>query len=281
MIFFAEHVSGTPTGTPLVRITATPSPIIIPITPAGGEFPMYCDPNWCLFPWMTGLDQESKKMKFMVDASATPGSVFILKVDVSDNGVGWVNEPDIRVRVKCLPGWQWNTATNRCEPLTCPACQQLDPASSTCKPIQCPAGQPCDVATNTCKPVICNAPCTHLDPNTNTCVSACTLGQVCENGQCVIPCSPDAQRNPLTNACETWLDRNSVWVISSIVVALVAIGILAVFLLTRRKPRPSAAYKPMYPMGPAPTTLKPGTPGAMKPATHLPRVVARREEEKK
>jgi len=283
VIAFAEHVSSTPRGTPLIRITATPSPIIIPIPPSSGEVPMYCDPNWCLFPWMVGMDQESKKMKFMVDPTAAPGSVFILKVDVSDNGVGWQNEPDIRVRVKCPPGQQWDTATNTCKIVPCPACQQLDPATNTCKPIQCPAGQPCDVATNTCKvpPVTCNAPCTRLDPNTNTCISACTLGQVCENGQCLIPCSPDAQRNPLTNACETWLDRNSVWVISSIVVALVAIGILAVFLLTRKKPAPSAGYKPYYPTTPAAPMLKPGAPQAVKPAAHRPMVIARREEEKK
>jgi hypothetical protein len=73
----------------------------------------------------------------------------------------------------------------------------------------------------------------------------------------------------------------STWILIGVVVALVAIGIIAVFLLTRRKPTPSAGYKPYYPTAPAAPTLKPGAPQAVKPAAHRPMVVARREEEKK
>jgi len=284
VIAFAEHVSGTPRGTPLIRITATPSPIIVPIAPSSGEMPTYCDPNWCLFVWMTGMDQESKKMKFMVDSTAAPGSVFILKVDVSDSGVGWQNEPDIRVRVKCPAGQQWDPNVNACTPVPCPAGQHYDAASNTC-------------VANT---VTCTLPCTHLDPGTNTCVSACTPGQQCDaaSNQCIILCSSGMQRDPLTNtcvsvcpadaqwnpdtrSCQTWLDRYMAWVISGVVVAMVAIGILAVFLLTRKKPAPTAGYKPYYPTAPAAPTLKPGAPQAVKPAAHRPMVIARREEEKK
>jgi hypothetical protein len=281
VIAFAEHVSSTPRGTPLIRITATPSPIIVPIPPSSGEVPMYCDPNWCLFPWMVGMDQESRKMKFMVDPTAAPGSVFILKVDVSDNGVGWQNEPDIRVRVKCPAGQQWDATANACTLIT----------------HTCPAGQHWDSATNACipNPIVCTAPCTHLDPNTNTCVSTCTPGQQCENNQCMIPCPLGTQRDLQTNSCvcpagQQWnSDKKSCeptgiameWIISGVVVALVAIGILAVFLLTRKKPAPSAGYKPYYPTAPAAPTLKPGAPQAVKPAAHRPMVVARREEEKK
>ena len=285
-IAFAEHVSGTAAGTPLIRVTATPSPIITPIPPTIPEIPLYCDPNNCLFQLMTGVDQQSRKMKFMVDATATPGSVFILKVDVSDNGVGWQNEPDIRVRVKCPAGQQWDATANACTLITHP----------------CPIGQHWDSATNACipNPIVCTAPCTHLDPNTNTCVSTCTPGQQCDaaSNQCVITCSPGMQRDPLTNtcvsacradaqwnpdtmSCQTWLDRYMAWVISGVVVALVVIGILAVFLLTRKKPAPSPGYKPYYPTAPAAPTLKPGAPQAVKPAAHRPMVIARREEEKK
>jgi len=287
VIVFAEHVSGTRAGTPLFRVTATPSPIIIPIQPTSGEMPMFCDPNWCWLPGpLTGIDQESAKMRFMVDPTAAPGSVLILKVDVSDAGVGWQNEPDIRVRVKCPAGQHWDATANACvlDTHTCPAGQHWDPATNTC------------VVT----PVQCTAPCTHLDPNTNTCVSTCTPGQQCDaaSNQCIITCSPGMQRDPLTNtcvsvcpadaqwnpdtkSCQTWLDRYMAWLISGVVVALVAIGILAVFLLTRKKPAPSPGYKPYYPTAPAAPMLKPGAPQAVKPAAHRPMVIARREEEKK
>jgi len=280
VIAFAEHVSSTPRGTPLIRITATPSPIIIPIPPSSGEVPMYCDPNWCLFPWMVGMDQESKKMKFMVDPTAAPGSVFILKVDVSDNGVGWQNEPDIRVRVKCPAGQHWDATANACvlDTHTCPAGQHWDPATNTC------------VVT----PPQCTAPCTRLDPNTNTCVSTCSPGQQCENNQCMAPCPLGTQRNPQTNSCDCpsgqrWNpDKNScenlfdwTWVYLGVVAVIIVIGIAAVFLLTRKKPAPSAGYKPYYPTAPAAPMLKPGAPQAVKPAAHRPMVIARREEEKK
>jgi len=280
VIAFAEHVSSTPRGTPLIRITATPSPIIIPIPPSSGEMPMYCDPNWCLFPWMVGMDQESKKMKFMVDPTAAPGSVFILKVDVSDNGVGWQNEPDIRVRVKCPAGQHWDATANACvlDTHTCPAGQHWDPATNTC------------VVT----PPQCTAPCTRLDPNTNTCVSTCSPGQQCENNQCMAPCPLGTQRNPQTNSCDCpsgqrWNpDKNScenlfdwTWVYLGVVAVIIVIGIAAVFLLTRKKPAPSAGYKPYYPTAPAAPMLKPGAPQAVKPAAHRPMVIARREEEKK
>jgi hypothetical protein len=227
---------------------------------------------------MTGMDQESKKMKFMVDPTATPGSVFILKVDVSDNGAGWQNEPDIRVRVKCPAGQQWDPNANACGVPPCPTGQHYDPASNTCVP----------------NVVTCTLPCTHLDPGTNTCVSTCTTGQQCENNQCMIPCPPGTQRNAQTNSCDCpsgqrWnSDKNScenifdwTWVYLGVVVALVAVGILAVFLLTRKKPTPTAGYKPYYPTAPAAPTLKPGAPQAVKPAAHRPMVIARREEEKK
>jgi hypothetical protein len=179
--------------------------------------------------------------------------------------------------------------------------QYYDFTISQVCPAVCPAGQQCDPATGTCVPKLpCTAPCTHLDPNTNTCVSTCTPGQQCDaaSNQCIITCSPGMQRDPLTNtcvsvcpadaqwnpdtkSCQTWLDRYMAWLISGVVVALVAIGILAVFLLTRKKPAPSPGYKPYYPTAPAAPALKPGGPQAVKPAAHRPMVIARREEEKK
>ena len=281
VIVFAEHVSGTRAGTPLFRVTATPSPIIIPIQPTSGEMPMFCDPNWCWLPGpLTGIDQESAKMRFMVDPTAAPGSVLILKVDVSDAGVGWQNEPDIRVRVKCPAGQHWDATANACvlDTHTCPAGQHWDPATNTC------------VVT----PPQCTAPCTRLDPNTNTCVSTCSPGQQCENNQCMAPCPLGTQRNPQTNSCDCpsgqrWNpDKNScenlfdwTWVYLGVVAVIIVIGIAAVFLLTRKKPAPSAGYKPYYPTAPAAPMLKPGAPQAVKPAAHRPMVIARREEEKK
>jgi len=281
VIVFAEHVSGTRAGTPLFRVTATPSPIIIPIQPTSGEMPMFCDPNWCWLPGpLTGIDQESAKMRFMVDPTAAPGSVLILKVDVSDLGVGWTNEPDIRVRVKCPAGQHWDATANACvlDTHTCPAGQHWDPATNTC------------VVT----PPQCTAPCTRLDPNTNTCVSTCSPGQQCENNQCMAPCPLGTQRNPQTNSCDCpsgqrWNpDKNScenlfdwTWVYLGVVAVIIVIGIAAVFLLTRKKPAPSAGYKPYYPTAPAAPMLKPGAPQAVKPAAHRPMVIARREEEKK
>jgi hypothetical protein len=186
-------------------------------------------------------------------------------------------------------------------PAVCPANQQCDPATGTCVPKQCPvctAGQQCDSATGTCVPKTCTAPCTHLDPNTNTCVSTCSPGQQCDlaSNQCY--CSTGQEWNPDTRTCTVisqpcsfgmeWDPTSKTCAISptlimGVVAVLVAIGILAVFFLTRRKPSPPApAYKP-YPAAPAPVTLKPGAPQAMKPGPppHVPRVVARREEEKK
>ena len=89
-------------------------------------------------------------------------------------------------------------------------------------------------------------------------------------------CPFGTECDPATYSCIT-----SAWVWTLPVVVLVVIGIVAVFLLTRRKPPPAAAaYKP-FPAAPQPVTLKPGAPQAVKPVAHVPRVVARREEEKK
>jgi hypothetical protein len=79
----------------------------------------------------------------------------------------------------------------------------------------------------------------------------------------------------------TWL-----WLATALIVVLVVFGIVAVLLLTRRKPSaPPVGYKPVS-APPQPLTLKPGAPQpppsqAIKPGAHVPRVVARREEEKK
>jgi hypothetical protein len=73
-----------------------------------------------------------------------------------------------------------------------------------------------------------------------------------------------------------------IWILIGVIVVLVAVGIVAVFMLTRRKPsRAAAPFKPYYPTAPPPAGLKPAAPEAIKPAAHAPRVVARREEEKK
>jgi hypothetical protein len=194
--------------------------------------------------------------------------------------------------------WFWSQSIQyyNFKQTACPSGTVWDPSTNACTPQPCPAGQHWDPASNTCvaNPPVCTLPCTRLDPGTNTCVSTCTTGQQCENNQCLIPCPPGTQRNPQTNSCDCpsgqrWNpDKNScesvfewTWVYLGVVVAIIAIGIVAVFLLTRKKPAPSPGYKPYYPTAPAAPTLKPGAPQAVKPAAHRPIVIARREEEKK
>jgi len=105
--------------------------------------------------------------------------------------------------------------------------------------------------------------------------------------------SPDilisvASVNTTTTATTTpppWTDQALIATLGSVII-LVVVGIAAVLLLTRRKPSPPAVgYKPMMPPA-QPFTLKPGAPQpppsqVIKPAAHIPRVVARREEEKR
>lgn len=70
------------------------------------------------------------------------------------------------------------------------------------------------------------------------------------------------------------------YMIGSIVIAaLIMVGILAVFLMTRRRPA-TTGYR-TYPVMPQPSSLKPGVQPAIKPQTaHIPRVIGRREEKK-
>jgi hypothetical protein len=253
VIATGEHVPGSPGNTPALRVNSEPTPLVVPMSTAAD-----CDPNSCWFGWMVDNNQRSMRMQFSVSANAPPGQILVLKVDTADMGGPrpgiWQNVVDIQVKVKTLP------------------------------PPPPPPPPP---------PVKCDAPCTHFDPNTNSCVSTCTPGQQCENNQCLTPCPAGMQRDPQTNSCvcPAGLQWNpdtkscerpfpTEWIILGVVVALVAIGIVAVFMLTRRKPPPAAAYKP-YPAAPQPLTLKPGAPQAVKPVAHVPRVVARREEEKK
>jgi hypothetical protein len=190
----------------------------------------------------------------------------------------------------CGGGTVWDPTTNSC---ICPVGTQLDPISRTCNAIPtCTGGMILDPTTNTCicpygmqlDPIsrTCNAipTCTGgmiLDPTTNTCI--CPYGmQLDPNTRTCKPvpqvCSFGMEWDPTTNTCVL-----SSWVVVGVVVALVVVGIVAVFLLTRRRPSPPAAYKP-YPEAPQPVTLKPAAPQAIKPGAHVPRIVGRREEKK-
>jgi hypothetical protein len=95
-----------------------------------------------------------------------------------------------------------------------------------------------------------------------------------------------ASTTTTTTTTTTWWTDQALIATLGLVIILVVVGIAAVLLLTRRKPSPPAVgYKPMMPPA-QPFMLKPGAPQpspsqAIKPGAHVPRVVARREEEKK
>ncbi len=320
IIAFAEHVPGSPAATLIVRVTSTPSPIVIPILPTSGEFPQYCDPNWCTFVWMTGGDQESVKMKFMIDSNAPPGQILILKVDATVTSSGlFQNVEDIRINVVpplCPAGMQRDPVTGQCivPPQPCPTGTHHDPVTNTCipdippdftinvqdlQPQQVEAGQSATttIVINTQNwrgdtiTLTVSAPglVASVNPSSLTTSGTCSLSVQVPNDakDGIVPIKVVASGAGKTHEWSGALNIKGVidwtWVIMGIVIALVAVGIVAVFLLTRKKPSPTAgAYKP-YQTGlavPQAVALKPGVPQAVKPVTHVPRVVARREEKK-
>jgi len=229
-------------------------------------------------------------MQFSVSSNAPPGQILVLKVDTRDMAgpATWQNVVDLQVTVKSIapppppppPPADFTITVQNPPPVT--------PGESTAATLTISV-------TNWKGDTIVLSPLAtgviaNLNPSSLAGTGSSTLSiQVPEDadpGAYSIRVLASGAGLGKEATCQLIVKARPIqwWqdplvIAAVLVVALVVVGIAVVFLLTRRKPSPPAAYKP-YPMAPQPVALKPAAPQAIKPGAHLPRVVGRREEKK-
>ena len=352
----AQHIPGSGSGNPYLRVTSEPSNLVFPLSPTSTETPQYCNPNSCDFGWMRDVDQVSRIMRFQVGQASGQQSL-LLKVDASNRGgAPWVYVTDITLTVggggkslsvvaspQTIEANKPSTVTvivsglsqgdTGTVALSGPGVSQTLTATGP-NPIQtqitptdqgtitvtatAPSYQPGTAYVTVTKPRVLNpsvspqtiqageqtavvitvnglssgdtATVTLSGPGVSQTLTAtgptiqATISPRQEGAITISASAPNYQAGTtsITVLPGSILGLPSSTLIAIVVIAaLVVIGILAVFLLTRKKPTPSPGYKPYYPTAPAAPMLKPGAPQAVKPAAHRPMVIARREEEKK